>query len=64
MANFNAAFQTEASSAGGAARHFTRAEWRAILEHLSVLESGDKRLGPPRKLVGASIEIVPDHHFG
>jgi hypothetical protein len=41
----------------------TPSEWRAVLEHRSFLEWEDNRFQPPRRLYGASVQIVPDDSF-
>jgi hypothetical protein len=64
MASFNTTFQTDRSSDGGAALHFTPAEWRAVLEGHAFLASGDNRFELPRRLMGVPVAIVPDHRFG
>jgi len=64
MASFSETFQTDRSSEGGAAFHFTPAEWRALLEDRDFLASGDNRFELPRQLMGVPVKIVPDHRFG
>ena len=41
----------------------TPSEWRAVLEQRSFLEWEDNRFQPPRRLYGASVQIVPDDSF-
>jgi hypothetical protein len=40
---------------------FTPAEWRHLLEDPAFLKQGDNSFSPPRRLMGLSVEIVPDH---
>jgi hypothetical protein len=40
------------------------AEWRAVLEDPSFLANDANRFEAPRTLMGAPVQIVPDHRFG
>lgn len=43
---------------------FTPAEWRRLLADAAFLRQPDNSYIPPRRLMGVSVEIVPDHDFG
>ena len=64
MADFNDTIQTNRSGDGVAALRFTPAEWRAVLEDRAFLANSDNRFELPRRLMGAPVQIVPDHRFG
>jgi hypothetical protein len=64
MADFNDTIQAERSRDSVAALRFTPAEWRAVLEDRDFLANSDNRFELPRRLMGAPVQIVPDHRFG
>lgn len=48
----------------GTPLRFTPAEWRLLLEDPAFLKDLDNSYLKPRRLMGAKVEIVPDHRFG
>lgn len=57
-------FETDRRPDGEGVLHFTPAEWRVLLEDPNFLSETDNRFDPPRRLMGVSVAIVPDHGFG
>lgn len=63
MLSFNDTFEPDSRAGQPFSLHFTPAEWRTILEDplfLSGLGNGYQ----PRRFLGLSVRIVPDHRFG
>jgi hypothetical protein len=63
MPSFNQTFQPDRPRGQAFAFHFTPAEWRLILEDPRFL-TGDGNSYRPRRFLGLSVRIVPDHQFG
>ena len=42
---------------------FTPAEWRHLIEDPSFLRDADNSYAVPRRLIGLTVVIVPDHRF-
>jgi hypothetical protein len=58
------AFEPDRRHDGTVSLHLTPAEWRHFLEDRSFLTDEDNRYQTPRRLMGVTVVIVPDHRFG
>lgn len=63
MMNCQPSFEPDRRRDGTVAFHFTPAEWRAVLEDPRFLAEDDNSYAP-RRLLGVTVAIVPDHGFG